>query len=180
MNLRTNGRPWAMPAFAGLLLALAIALGIAYAQEQGKTSYTKLDITEPFTSIMARMKAAKPAIEKRQADLLGERYDLSDRPAAGVTMERGKALQEGIRVKLPEAMTWEKLASMSPEEIREKNLFPKGFYPLPHPNHPEGGMLFRTSRSMRSRSKTGAISPVLTWISICRITFCPHFPRPFT
>ena len=91
---------------------------------------------------MARMKAAKPAIEKRQADLLSERYDLSDRPAAGVTMERDKPLQEGIRVKLPEAMTWEKLASMSPEEIREKNLFPKGFYPLPHPNHPEGGMLF--------------------------------------
>jgi cytochrome c peroxidase len=31
---------------------------------------------------------------------------------------------------------------MSPEEIREKNLFPKGFHPLPHPNHSEGGMLF--------------------------------------
>jgi cytochrome c peroxidase len=31
---------------------------------------------------------------------------------------------------------------MSPEEIRDKNLFPKGFYPLPHPNHPEGGMVF--------------------------------------
>jgi hypothetical protein len=64
-----------------------------------------LDITEPFTSIMARMKAAKPAIEKRQADLLSERYDLSDRPAAGVTMERGKPLQEGTRIKLPQAMT---------------------------------------------------------------------------
>jgi cytochrome c peroxidase len=138
MNLRTNRKAWAMLAFAGLL----VALGIAYSQEQGKTSYTKLDITEPFTSIMARMKAAKPAIEKRQANLLSERYDLSDRAAAGVTMERGKALQEGTRVKLPEAMTWEKLASMSPAEIREKNLFPKGFYPLPHPNHPEGGMLF--------------------------------------
>ena len=138
MNLRTNRKAWAMLAFAGLL----VALGIAYSQEQGKTSYTKLDITEPFTSIMARMKAAKPAIEKRQANLLSERYDLSDRAAAGVTMERGKALQEGTRVKLSEAMTWEKLASMSPAEIREKNLFPKGFYPLPHPNHPEGGMLF--------------------------------------
>jgi cytochrome c peroxidase len=138
MNLRTNRKTWAMLAFIGLL----VALGIAYSQEQGKTSYTKLDITEPFTSIMARMKAAKPAIEKRQANLLNERYDLSDRAAAGVTMERGKALQEGTRVKLPEAMTWEKLASMSPAEIREKNLFPKGFYPLPHPNHPEGGMLF--------------------------------------
>ena len=31
---------------------------------------------------------------------------------------------------------------MSLEQIREKNVFPKGFYPLPHPNHPEGGMLF--------------------------------------
>jgi cytochrome c peroxidase len=138
MNLRTNRKAWAMLAFAGLL----VALGIAYSQEQGKTSYTKLDITERFVSIMARMKAAKPAIEKRQANLLNERYDLSDRAAAGVTMERGKPLQEGTRIKLPQAMTWEKLASMSPAEIREKNLFPKGFYPLPHPNHPEGGMLF--------------------------------------
>jgi len=138
MNLRTNRKAWAMLAFAGLL----VALGIAYSQEQGKTSYTKLDITERFVSIMGRMKAAKPAIEKRQANLLNERYDLSDRAAAGVTMERGKPLQEGTRIKLPQAMTWEKLASMSPAEIREKNLFPKGFYPLPHPNHPEGGMLF--------------------------------------
>jgi cytochrome c peroxidase len=138
MNLRTNSKAWATLAFAGLL----VALGIAYSQEQGKTSYTKLDITERFVSIMARMKAAKPAIEKRQANLLSERYDLSDRAAAGVTMERGKPLQEGTRIKLPQAMTWEKLASMSPAEIREKNLFPKGFYPLPHPNHPEGGMLF--------------------------------------
>jgi cytochrome c peroxidase len=31
---------------------------------------------------------------------------------------------------------------MSPTDIRDKDLFPKGFYPLPHPNHPEGGMVF--------------------------------------
>ncbi len=31
---------------------------------------------------------------------------------------------------------------MTPEEIQDKSLFPKGFEPLPHPNHPEGGMLF--------------------------------------
>jgi cytochrome c peroxidase len=31
---------------------------------------------------------------------------------------------------------------LSPEEIRDKDIFPKGFYPLPHPNHPEGGMVF--------------------------------------
>jgi cytochrome c peroxidase len=75
-------------------------------------------------------------------DLLNERYDLSNRPAAGVTMSRGKAVQEGVRAKLPAGMAWERLAEMTPEEIREKNLFPVGFFPLPHPNHPEGGMLF--------------------------------------
>jgi cytochrome c peroxidase len=34
------------------------------------------------------------------------------------------------------------LASLSPAEIKEKGLWPAGFLPLPHPNHPEGGMLF--------------------------------------
>jgi cytochrome c peroxidase len=31
---------------------------------------------------------------------------------------------------------------MSPDDLRKKGLFPKGFMPLPHPNHPEGGMVF--------------------------------------
>jgi hypothetical protein len=84
----------------------------------------------------------KARIEKRQSDLLSERYDLSNRSVRDVLMERDRPLQEGVRVKLPEGMTWEKLASLPPDEIRDKNLFPKGFYPLPHPNHPEGGMLF--------------------------------------
>jgi cytochrome c peroxidase len=75
-------------------------------------------------------------------DLLKERYDLSDRPATDVTMSRGKAIQTGVRVKLSPGLTWQKLASMSPDEIRQKGLFPKGFLPLPHPNHAEGGMVF--------------------------------------
>ena len=85
----------------------------------------------------------KPAIEQRQAALLQERYDLSDRPAKGVAMSRGKAVQEGVRVKLPAGVrSWDDLAAMSPEEIRNQGLWPKGFLPLPHPNHAEGGMLF--------------------------------------
>jgi hypothetical protein len=31
---------------------------------------------------------------------------------------------------------------MTPEQIRDRDLFPQGFQPLPHANHPEGGMVF--------------------------------------
>jgi len=106
------------------------------------SSYAPVVITEDFDSIMARMKAAKPDVMKRQMDLLQERYDLLNNPALGVTMSRGKPIQQGVRVKLPEGVTWQQLAEMTPDEIREKGLFPKGFLPLPHPNHDEGGMVF--------------------------------------
>ncbi|MBC7962628.1 MAG: cytochrome B6 [Steroidobacteraceae bacterium] len=127
-----------------LVAAFTATLATAFAQDTGKksSSYAPVDIKEDFATIMARMKAAKPAVEKKHLDLLNLRYDLSKRPAQGVTMSRGKVVQEGVRVKLPEAMTWEKLAAMSPDEIRDKDVFPAGFFPLPFPNHPEGGMLF--------------------------------------
>jgi len=106
------------------------------------SSYAPVVIDQDFATIFARMKGAKPEVEKRQADLLNARYDLSNRPAKGITMSRSKAVQEGVRVKLPTGTTWETLASMSPTEIRDKDLFPAGFLPLPHANHPEGGMVF--------------------------------------
>ena len=106
------------------------------------SSYAPVVIKEDFATIMARMKAEKPKVMARQMELLNKRYDLSNRPAKGVTMTRGKAVQEGVRAKLPAGQTWEKLGAMSPEDIKEKGLWPAGFLPLPHPNHPEGGMLF--------------------------------------
>jgi cytochrome c peroxidase len=133
-------RSWVIPSLAGLFLALGHA--DAQQAQRGQTSYMPVDITESFASIFARMTAAKPGIEQQHNALLNERYDLSDRPAQGVTMDRGKPVQEGVRVKLPAGITWEALAAMSPDQIRDQNLYPKGFYPLPHPNHPEGGFLF--------------------------------------
>jgi cytochrome c peroxidase len=47
-----------------------------------------------------------------------------------------------VRVKLPQGVTWDQLAAMTPDEVRTKKAFPSGFLPLPHPNHPEGGMVF--------------------------------------
>jgi cytochrome c peroxidase len=122
--------------FTAVLFA---SVALACAKE---TSYAPVAVTEEFDSVMARMKAARPEVMERQMNLLEERYDLSDKPAPGVTMSRGKSVQEGVRVKLPAGMTWQKLAAMSPEEIRRRGLFPEGFLPLPHPNHAEGGMVF--------------------------------------
>jgi len=111
-------------------------------QSQGTSSYAPVDIKESFATIFARMKAAKPDIEKKHKSLLEERYDLGNKPVQGVTMSRGKPVQGGVRAKLPAGMTWDRLASLTAAEIRDNSLFPKGFYPLPHPNHPEGGMVF--------------------------------------
>ena len=131
------------PALA--VMAVFTFLGSGYAQKQppvGETSYIPVAVTENFDSIRERMEKEKDTLMQRQARLLEERYDLSDRPISGVTMSRGKAVQDGVRARLPDGMTWARLATMPSSEIREKGLFPKGFLPLPHPNHSEGGMVF--------------------------------------
>jgi cytochrome c peroxidase len=45
-------------------------------------------------------------------------------------------------VKLPNGATWDRLNSMTPEQIKRQNLFPMGFRPLPHVKHMTGGMVF--------------------------------------
>jgi cytochrome c peroxidase len=97
---------------------------------------------ETFAAMMAKDKASKAQIMAKQMALLEERYDLARRVDDKVTMTRGKPLPVGPTAKLPSGVSWEQLAKMSPEEVRDKGLFPKGYLPLPHPNHPGGGMLF--------------------------------------
>jgi len=123
------------------LIALS-CVGIVLGQEEKKSSYAPVVAKEEFSATMSRMKIEKPSVMKRQKDLLQERYDLKNDSAPDVIMARGKPVQRGIRVKLAAGTNWEKLAAMTPEEIRGNDLFPQGFLPLPHPNHPEGGMLF--------------------------------------
>ena len=124
----------------GLFVAACIAP--AHAQEERKSSYVSVIPKEAISATLSRMKAEKPAVMKRQAELLQQRYDLRDSPAPNVTMSRGRPVQSGIRVKLAPGTSWEKLAALTPAEIRDGDLFPPGFLPLPHPNHPEGGMVF--------------------------------------
>ncbi|MEK6262087.1 MAG: cytochrome B6 [Planctomycetota bacterium] len=149
LAIRVVGQRWAV---AGKTLgAVAVLAGLAFAQDAPKaekappkkpSSYAPVKTQEDFKAVVDRMQTEKPAIQQRQTSLLKERYDLGNQPAEGAVMARGKAVQEGVRVRLYEGSTWAKLAAMSPGEIQKQNLFPPGFLPLPHPNHPEGGMLF--------------------------------------
>ena len=66
---------------------------------RGLTSYRPIAIDQPFAARMAQDVADKPGVEREHQALLDERYDLSDRVAEAVTMEHGKPLQEGVRVK---------------------------------------------------------------------------------
>jgi cytochrome c peroxidase len=122
---------------------LAACLIIVSAQEQKRTSsYAPVDLNLTFATVMGRMKAAKAEVMRRQMALLNERYDLSRRVSNDATMFRGKPIPVGPTARLGPGITWEKLAEMPAGQIRENGLFPKGFLPLPHPNHPEGGMVF--------------------------------------
>jgi cytochrome c peroxidase len=116
---------------------------------------TRVTIAEDFPALVARLRQEKPVFATRHQALLAARYDLADRPAPGVTMSKGKPVQESIRVKLPKDTTWEQLAAMSPEEIKSKNLWPAGFYPLPHPHHEAGGMVFPPPLIDETKRQTG-------------------------
>jgi cytochrome c peroxidase len=116
--------------------------------------------TQPFSAVRAADETEKPAVMRRQADLLQQRYDLADRPIPGVFMSgKRKPVQGGVRVKLPRDVTWDQLAQMSPGAIAEGSLLPQGFLPLPHVKQATGGQVFpnnqidtikdRESRSLR-------------------------------
>jgi len=97
---------------------------------------------ESFQTMMARDKADKDSVMARQNGVLETRYDLTPHPDPTLTMSRGKPIQVGPTARLPQGLSWEKLAAMSSDQIREKGLFPKGFLPLPHPKQEVGGMVF--------------------------------------
>jgi cytochrome c peroxidase len=137
-----------------LVVAFALTRSAARGQEASKrdqdppatSSYDQVSPVllgqQSFSAMRAKDKADKPTVLARQKELLEARYDLTPRPDNQVKMTRGKPIQVGPTAKLPEGVTWESLAAMPADEIREKGLFPKGYLPLPHPKHDVGGMVF--------------------------------------
>jgi cytochrome c peroxidase len=161
----------------GLVMVPVCAYPQSGAAEPSKSSYLSVNEAD-FRIVIARMSAARTDLMKRQAELLSLRYDLADRAASGATMSRGKPVQEGVRVRLPSGLTWDALAAMAPAEIHEKGLYPAGFMPLPHPNHPEGGMVFPSFMIAEVKKQTGRDLTRFDLDFDIPDRFLPEFPAP--
>lgn len=153
-----------------LVASIAIALPII--------SVAQTPAVEDFSTLIKRLQAEKPKFAQRQQALLAERYDLANRPAKETAMSRGKPVQEGVRVKLPSGITWEKLAALSPEEVRAKQLWPAGFLPLPHPHHEAGGMIFPKFLIEETKKQTDRDLTRFDLDFDLPDHFLPEFPAP--
>jgi cytochrome c peroxidase len=95
---------------------------------------------QTFDEVMQADVAAKPQVMATQRQLLESRYHLEPQLDTQVTMSRGKPIPIGPTARLAQGRTWEALATMTPDAIRQANAFP---YPaLPHPKQTTGGQVF--------------------------------------
>ncbi|MBX9584211.1 MAG: cytochrome B6 [Gemmataceae bacterium] len=102
-----------------------------------------LGADKPFTTLAEVMKKeteARPKVMAAQQKLLESRYDLTPKAHPEAKMSRGKPVLVGPTARLKDGVSWEKLAGMSPDDIKTAGAFP---YPsLPHPLHANGGQVF--------------------------------------
>lgn len=122
-----------------VLVAWAVTATVSAQQGKIVSSYgpTNQDVT--FDQIKASRMAVKAERAKQHMEMLNTRYDLSKKINAQVAMSEGKPMPVGPTAKL-RGITWEQFDKMTPEQIKEKGVFP--YKPLPFADHAEGGMLF--------------------------------------
>src|SRR5437763_15491982 len=95
---------------------------------------------QTLDEVMQADVAAKPQVMATQRQLLERRYNVQPQLDTQVTMSRGKPIPIGPTARLAQGRTWEALATMTPDAIRQANAFP---YPaLPHPKQTTGGQVF--------------------------------------
>jgi cytochrome c peroxidase len=90
--------------------------------------------------IVKKESANKAKVMEAQRELLARRYNLDPNLDPEAKMSRGKSVAVGPTARLPKGMSWERVAELSPEEIKKQGVFP---YPsLPHPLQSNGGQVF--------------------------------------
>ena len=161
----------------GVLASLAAFVAIADPLPPSAT-YRPLP-TLPFAVVKANDEAEKPRVLQDQQAVLNQRYELSNNPIPGVMMSGGrKAVQGGVRVKLPAGTTWDALAGMTPDEIRQRGLLPAGFIPLPHVKQATGGQVIPSNQIDEIRTQESRNLRRFDVEFDLPDTLTPEFPPP--
>jgi cytochrome c peroxidase len=143
-----------------------------------KATYMPVKIDKSFEEIMDMDSAAKSKYVKRQQKLLERRYDLSDSPSETMMSAGRKPVQRGVRVKLQGDVSWKDLSEMTPAEIKQKDLFPMGFRPLPHSKHSTGGQVFPQNQIDKMRKLENRNLERFDTEFDIPSHFTPEFPPP--
>ena len=123
-----------------IMLAVGVTTALVSAQQEKiVSSYGPTNQDISFDQIKAARMAVKAERAKEHMELLNSRYSLSKKTSAEALMSGGKPIPVGPTAKL-QGITWKQLNEMTPEQIKEKGIFP--YKPLPFADHAEGGMLF--------------------------------------
>ena len=138
---------------------------------------TGVIIAEDFSALVARLRQEKPKFAARQQALLATRYDLADRPAPGVTMSRGKPVQDGHP---GEAARRARPGSSSPPCRRRRSRARisgrQASIPCRTRITKPAAWCSRSRSSTKSSGRPAATSPGSTSTSICR-SICSRSSR---
>ncbi|MCK5440931.1 MAG: cytochrome C [Maribacter sp.] len=109
---------------------------------RGKSSFGSPELPMKFDEWLTFHKKQKPELMKDVRKYMDSRYDFNGKTIPGKFMSgERKPIMAGPIAKLPKkAGSFEELAVLTPEEIKEKNLFP--YKPLAHPLQSVAHMVF--------------------------------------
>lgn len=112
----------------------------------GRSSFASVDDVADFAEFYRVCSENKAKVMAARREYMARRYDFTGAVDPNVTMTRGKPIPVGPVVRLPEGIkSWEELAGLGSEKIRQRDLFPLGFRPLSHPLQSTGHQLFPRS-----------------------------------
>lgn len=108
---------------------------------KGNTSFMNPELPMSWDEWLAFHKKQKPGLMKDIDAYMASRYDFSDVTYDAYMSGGRKKIRKGPVSKLPKGIkSYEDLAMLSPEEIKEQDLFP--FKPLAHPLSSTAHMVF--------------------------------------
>ncbi len=107
---------------------------------KGVSSFSSPVLPMRFEQWLEFHRKQKPTLMADVRDYMNDRYDFSEAAISGQFMTGGKPIMQGPVARLTSVESFEELAALKPNEIRERDLFP--YKPLAHPLQSTAHMVF--------------------------------------